>query len=58
MCPLRKRTEREALSAIILILVFGVVFIFLSRWRVRLFNELRDWLHRIADAIESIAQRR
>jgi uncharacterized protein (DUF2062 family) len=45
-------------GAMIPLLIFGVVFFFLFRWQVRLFNDLRDSLHRIANAIESIAQRR
>jgi Kef-type K+ transport system membrane component KefB len=36
-----------------------VLFLFFAiRWQVRLFKDLQDSLHRIADAVERIASRR
>jgi hypothetical protein len=47
-----------ALLGIALVVVFITFFFFVMRWQIRLFNDLRDSLRRIADAIEAIAQRR
>jgi hypothetical protein len=40
------------------LLVFAVGGIFLFRWQVRLMDDLRESMHRIADAVEEIAQKR
>lgn len=51
-----------SLSALLLafvpLIIMGVALFFVIRWQVRLFNDVRDSMRRIADAIESIAQRR
>jgi hypothetical protein len=40
------------------VIILGVALVFVFRWQFRLFNDLRESLRRIADAIESIANRR
>jgi hypothetical protein len=47
-----------ALLGIAVVVIFISFFFFVMRWQIRLFNDLRDSLRRIADAIEAIAQRR
>jgi uncharacterized membrane protein YciS (DUF1049 family) len=46
------------LLGIALVVIFISFFFFVMRWQIRLFNDLRDSLRRIADAIEALAQRR
>jgi hypothetical protein len=46
------------LVAFVPLLIMAVALFFVFRWQFRLFNDLRDSMHRIADAIESIANRR
>jgi hypothetical protein len=39
-------------------LAFLIPLFLVMRWQIKLMNDLRDTLHRIADSIEAIAQRR
>ena len=48
----------EFLLALALPLLLLLPLFFVIRWQIKLFNDVKDSMHRIADAIETIAQRR
>lgn len=54
--------DEPGLVGVLIGIAFAVIFLafffFVMRWQIRLYNDLRDSLRRIADAIEAIAQRR